>query len=126
VTGGGAASQRRTSRRSSSKTTAPTVALTMALTQKLPMPGMWRTPNSQLPMKAPMMPTMRSPMTPKPLPTRMLASQPAISPTMRTTIKLSMKTPLAPDADDQFGAGMGLHAVAIAVGCQPAAVGAGS
>src|SRR5689334_16017494 len=69
--------------------TAPMVAVMMASTQKLMPIDTWSALNSQRPINAPMMPTIRSPISPKPLPLTILpASQPATMPTTRMTSRL--------------------------------------
>src|SRR4051812_13461836 len=68
------------------------VAETIALTIPAPI-WMPRRGSSQVPMKAPMTPMMRSPISPKPVPlTSCPASQPATTPTSKMTRRPSLET----------------------------------
>jgi predicted enzyme related to lactoylglutathione lyase len=73
----------------SSSTIAPIVALMIKATRPTPMLTLSAAgPNSHVPMTAPMMPTTMLPMMPSPKPpTTFSASQPAIRPTTRRTIR---------------------------------------
>jgi hypothetical protein len=86
----------RTTLRTSRSKTAPTVARAISLTRPTPI----RIPNwgnSQAPIKAPTIPTMMSPTTPKPAPrTSCPASQPATSPTIKMTMRPSLEIDMIP------------------------------